>query len=289
MRGRGVRADQAAEPDVAVFEDDERRLAAQLEEHTLHGRAGRGHDLATDRRRAGEGNNVDVGMGRELHTDRVVGRRDHIDDARGNVGGFGDELAERERGPRRVGRALEHHRASRRERGRELRERELDRVVVRRDRSDDPRAFLLDPTVVPARKRVALAEVFDELVALDQVGVPGDDIDRGFELRPTRDRNRRADFTHDDLAQRLDVVEQRLVQLAQPPHPNRGIARPIGLVERAPGGTDGPVDIGDGGVGRHAQNFLGRRVDRLVRRAALGGNQRAVDQQPLFVPVHLFP
>ena len=95
-----------------------------------------------------------------------------------DVGRLGDELAERERRPRRVGRALQHDRATGRERGRELRERELDRVVVRRDRADDAGRLLLDPAVVPARERVALAEVLDEVVALEQIGVPAHDVDR---------------------------------------------------------------------------------------------------------------
>ena len=108
----------------------------------------------------------------QLRADGVVRRREHVHDAGRDVGRLGDELAERERRPRRVGRALQHHRAAGRERGRELRERELDRVVVRRDRADDAGRFLLDPAVVPAREGVALAEVLDELVALEQIGVP---------------------------------------------------------------------------------------------------------------------
>ena len=93
---------------------------------------------------------------------------EHVHDARRDVGRLGDELAERERRPRRVGRALQHHGAAGRERGRELRERELDRVVVRGDRADDAGGLLLDPAVVPARERVALAEVLDEVVALER-------------------------------------------------------------------------------------------------------------------------
>ena len=122
------------------------------------------------------------------------------------------------------GAPFEHDRASGRERRRELRERELDRIVVRRDRADDARGLLLDPTVVAAGERVALAEVLDELVTLEQIGVPAHDLDRAFELRSARAGHRRADLAHDDLAQRLDVVEQRLVELAQAPNPELGVA-----------------------------------------------------------------
>ena len=194
VRDRRVRAEQRRHRQVAVVEEHERGLAAELEEHPLHGGARRRHDLAPDRRRAGERHDVDVGMRRQLGADLGIGGREHVDDARRDLGRLGDELAERERRPRRVGRALEHHRAPGGERGRELRERELDRVVVRRDRADDAGGLLLDPPVVPARERVALAEVLDEVVALEQIRVPAHDVGRARELRTARARDRRADL-----------------------------------------------------------------------------------------------
>ena len=259
----------AASADVAVVEQHERRLAAELEEHALHGRARRGHDLAADRRRAGERHDVDVGMRRQLGADRGVGRREHVHDAGRDVGRLGDELAERERRPRRVGRALQHDGAAGRERRRELRERELDRVVVRRDRADDAGGFLLDPAVVPARERVALAEVLDEVVALEQIGVPAARRRSGRRAaarscsRPAR-RPRCTRISRSGV----DVVEQRLVQLAQAPHAERVVARPVGRVERAPGRGDRAPRVVDGRVGGDAEHRLGRRVDVLVRRAA---------------------
>ena len=245
VRDRRVRTEHRGQRDVAVVEEDERRLAAELEEHALHGRARRGHDLAADGRRAGERHDVDVGVRRQLGADGGVGRREHVHDAGRDVGRLGDELAERERRPRRVGRALEHDGAAGRERGRELRERELDRVVVRRDRADDAGGFLLDPPVVAARERVALAEVLDEVVALEEIGVPAHDVGRTRELRPGHARDGRADLVHEDLAQRVEVVEQRLVQLAQAPHAERVVARPVGGVERAPGGGDRAPGVAD--------------------------------------------
>ena len=235
VRDRGVRAEHRRHRGVAVVEEHERRLAAELEEHPLHRRARRRHDLAADRRRARERHDVDVGVRRQLRTDGVVGRREHVHDAGRDVGCLGDELAERERGPRRVGRALEHDGAAGRERGRELRERELDRVVVRGDRADDAGRLLLDPPVVPARERVALAEVFDEVVALEEIGVPGHDVDRSLELRTARARHGRADLVDEDVAQRFEVVPQCSLQLAQAPHPERVVAAPSRGVERAPG------------------------------------------------------
>ncbi len=193
----------AAIVDVAVVEQHERRLAAELEEHPLHGGARGRHDLAADRRRAGERHDVDVGMRRQLGADRVVGRREHVHDAGRDVGRLGDELAERERRPRRVGRALEHDGAAGRERGRELRERELDRVVVRGDRADDAGRLLLDPAVVrdPRTCRARRGPRRTRSRSSRSAYQPHD-VDRAFELRAARARHRRADLAHEDLAQR---------------------------------------------------------------------------------------
>ena len=154
-------------------------------------------------------------MCRQFRADRVVGRRQDVDHAGRDVGRVRNEPAERERRPRSVGRALQDHRAPGRECRRELRERELDRVVVRGDGADDAGRFPLDPAVVTAGERVALAEVLDEVVAVEQVGVPLHDVGGAVELRSVGDRDRRADLVHEDLAERFRVVDQCLVELAQ--------------------------------------------------------------------------
>ena len=55
----------------------------------------------------------------------------------GDVGLLGDDLADPRGRVRRVGRGLQHHRAARGERGRDLREVQHEREVPRRDRADD--------------------------------------------------------------------------------------------------------------------------------------------------------
>ena len=80
---------------LGVVEHDQRRLAAELEEHLLHRGAGRLHDLAADRGRAGEADHVDVGVGGEDLADRDVGGGEDVDDAGRDVGLVGDDLAER--------------------------------------------------------------------------------------------------------------------------------------------------------------------------------------------------
>ena len=220
-----------------------------------------------------------------------IGRGEHVHDAGRDVGGLGDELAERERRPRRVGRALQHDGAAGRERRRELRERELDGVVVRGDRADDAGRLLLDPAVVAARERVALAEVLDEVVALEEIGVPAPRRRSGPRAaarscsRPARRPRARGSRCS---ASKLST--QRLVELAQAPHAERVVARPVGGVEGAPGGGDrAGAASSTRRVGGHAEHVFGRGVDVLVGRAALGRRQLAVDQQLLFVPDQFAP
>ena len=47
---------------------------------------------------------------------------------------------------------------------------------------------------------------------------------------------------------------------------------------------DGALDVGGGGVGGHADDLLGGRVDVVVDLAALGLDELAVDVEALFVP-----
>ena len=163
-------------------------------------------------------------------------------------------------------------------------ERELDRVVVRGDGADDAGGFPLDPAVVTAGERVALAQVLDEVVSVEQVGVPLHDVGRALELRSVRDRDRRADLVHEDLAELFRVVDQRLVELAQAAQRGAPDRVTTCRVERAPRRGDRAIGVGDARVGRGSEHVLRRRRDRLVRRAVLGGDQLPVDEQPVLVP-----
>ena len=220
VRGRRVRAEQRGHREVAVVEQHERRLAAELEEHALHGRARGRHDLAADRRRAGERHDVDVGMRRQLRADRVVGRRRarsrrpagcrsrsamSLPSASVAHGVSGAPLS-----------TTVHPAASA---GASFAERELDRVVVRRDRADDAGGFLLDPAVVSAARtcrarrgprRTRSPRAGRRTSCTTSVGPSS--------CGPSVLDDRRADLVHEDLAERLGVVEQRLVELAQAAH-----------------------------------------------------------------------
>nr|BFE88233.1 hypothetical protein GCM10020093_108340 [Planobispora longispora] len=115
------------------------------------------------------------------------------------------------------------------------------------------------------------------LVALGEVGEPGEVGDGGVELRAVRQEPRGAGLGDGELAQLVGAAGERLGQLAQAAHPQAGVGGPAGGVEGAPGGGDRAVHVGGGGVGGLAQDLLGRRVDRLE--AAGAGEELPVDQE----------
>ncbi len=77
---------------------------------------------------------------------------------------------------------------------------------------------------MPAGEGVSLAEIFHELEARNEVGVPAHDVDGRFELRPARAGDGRTHLVYEDLAQRLEVRTERLLELAQAPHPQGVVA-----------------------------------------------------------------
>ena len=83
--------------EVGVVEDDEGRVAAELEGEFLEGRRGLRHERLAYACRAGEGDFLDDRGGADGFPDGgcVGGGRDDIDDAFGDAGAYG-ELGERE-------------------------------------------------------------------------------------------------------------------------------------------------------------------------------------------------
>ena len=69
----------------------------------------------------------------------------------------------------------------------------------------------------------------------------------------------------------------RLTQLAHAPHPQLGVARPVGLVEGPSRRIDGAAHVLGVGIGRGTQHFLGGRVDRRESPLA-AARQLAVDE-----------
>ena len=124
----------------------------------------------------------------------------------------------------------------------------------------------------------ATPEIGAPRIGLGGVGGEAQIFDRTFELRRRGQHPGRADLGDGDLAQFLDVLAHGVAQLADAAHPQLGVRRPVGVVERAAGGVDRAAHVVGVGVGGGAQDLLGRRVDgRESARAA--GHELAVDEE----------
>ena len=143
----GVRADLAGGIEVAehraadrvvevgVVEDEERRLAAELQRHRLQPGGGRGVDLAAGRHRAGERDLGDGRMRRQRPADRAAAL-EHGEGAGGKAG-FGQDLAELQRAERGQLGGLEDQRVAAGERRRGLPAGDLRGVVPGADAEAD--------------------------------------------------------------------------------------------------------------------------------------------------------
>ncbi len=161
----------------------------------------------------------------------------------------------------------------------ELVEGDLEREVPRHDRADHP--YRLPPYLAGGQR----AGEADHLVT--QVRFPGVLVDqpgrvlqpvfqRGVQLGAEGDRPRRADLEDELLAQLFLLLFDRVVQLQQTALAQLLVGRPVGLVEGAPGGVDGPVHVLLRRVGNLAERLLGRRVD-VREGAGLAVDELAVD------------
>ena len=92
-----------AKPDleVSVVEDDYRALSAQFEGDVLDRVRRQPHDLAPDRRRAGEGDLVDAGMAGQVGADLFAHAGDDVEHTGGQTAFLG-HLGEEEHGQRRL-------------------------------------------------------------------------------------------------------------------------------------------------------------------------------------------
>ena len=177
------------------------------------------------------------------------------------------------------GRRLEHHGVAGPQRLAELVEGDLEREVPRHDRADHAHRLPpdLDGRVRAGEADHPVAEVGLPRVLVDQPGRVLQPVgQRGVQLRTEGDGPGRADLEDQLLAQLLLLGLDRVVQLQQAALAQLLVGRPVGLVEGAPGGVDGPVHVLLRRVGDLAERLLGRRVD-VGEGAGLPVDELAVD------------
>ena len=134
----------------------------------------------------------------------------------GIVGVLGDDPPDRGGQPGAVGWPFQHDGAARGEGGHELGQGDLQRVVVGHDGGGDADRLLLDPAAVLPTPGLRGAEVLGELVAVEQVGVPPDHLDRRVQRGPTRGQHHRdPGLGHDQRTQVLRLGLEAGLQLPE--------------------------------------------------------------------------
>ena len=139
--------------------------------------------------------------------------------------------------------------------------------VPRRDRSDDTNGFLLGPAFCGAAHGVGFTETAGPLKGGSDVGVVGQELQGLDHLNGVARHARCTNLGHGDVDELRQMIGQRLLKLANAVHAELNVARPIGGVERSACRHDCGLDVVGCGVGRHADDLAGRRVDVVVESA----------------------
>lgn len=183
--------------EIGVVEQDVRRLAAQFLVNALDGRRSELRDLDAGARGARERHHVDIGMTAQR---RAHGRPiaiDQIEDTSGDASGI-DDLGEQHGIERRHLAGLQHHRAARGDRRRDLADDLIDRPVPRRNQRDDTDGLMID------QRRALLALPFEGLARAQhffQMPLAKTRLPRMREL------SGRADLAHDRLGHLVITFE----------------------------------------------------------------------------------
>jgi hypothetical protein len=158
-------------------------------------------------------------------------------------------------------------------------------IMSTRGSADNADCLVVDLAPCGSQLGVVHAGVDQVGEVLAMLGPVLDFLDRALDLAPAH-RDRAADLGDQDPPQPLLVAVQRIVQLGQAVVTEVEIARPVGLVERAPRRADGTFHVGDGGVGRLTDHLFAGRVDHVEHRTAARMLEVAVDQHPLVAGQH---
>src|SRR4051812_14887847 len=256
--------------EVDVVEDDDRRLAAELEVDALEGLGGVLGDPLARLDRAGERDDVDAGVLDDRRAGVVAAGDDVQHALRQDLGRELGQLQRRHRGRRR---RLEDDRAAGRERRADLPHRHHQRVVPRRDLARDAGRLAAD------HRRVAL-EVLARRLALEVARRAREEaqvVDHRGQLVVLERLQRLAGVGRLELRDLVAVLLDRVRERQQR---GRALGRRAAAprLERALRGLDRAVDVLRRGVRRLGDLLARARVDDGRRAALRGVDELAVDE-----------
>ncbi|CAB4999056.1 unannotated protein [freshwater metagenome] len=244
---------------VGVGEDEVRALTSALEPHLLHVRfAGVAQEVLAHLGGPGEGEHVDVGVTADRLAHRLAAAGHHVEHAVGQAS-LGGELSEAQRRQRRLLGRLEHHAVAGGERGRELPDGHLHRVVPWDDRPDDAERHALNNREVAWRRDRNLARHL-----VDCLGVPAQDHRAAGNVDGVRVGD---ELAHVESLSNGELVEVGEDQVGEPGEGGlplaRRRARPTARLEHPAGSSHRVVDVdcvafGDVGQRRTRDRAHGR-------------------------------
>ncbi len=261
--------------EVGVVEDNEGRVAAELEGDLLEGRRALRHEQPADLGRTGEGEFAHGRVAGQLGADFRRGggaAGDDVDDAGREAGAVG-QFGQRQRGERRLLGRLHHHRAAGGQRRRDLARDHRRREIPRRDGGADADGLLDDDEALVGLGR-------GEGVAADALGLLGEPLEEARRVGHLAARlgERLALLGGHQQGEVLGVRQHQLVPLAQD-----GGALLAG--EGAPGrpgrvgGGDGAARLGGAHVGHAGEMRAAGGVVDVEGGAAVGAAPGAADQR----------
>jgi ParB family chromosome partitioning protein len=255
---------------IRVVEDDDRRLAAELEVYALQVVGGRARDLLARRHVAGERDHAHVRVADDARAHRLAVAGDHVQDSGGKD--LLGQLGHAQRGERCLLGGLEHDDVAGGERGPDLPDGHHQWVVPRRDLADDPYRLAADHGRVAAHVLAGRASLEHPGGAREEAEVVGRDRDlvasRGHRL---------ADVLRLELRQLLGVRVQRVRELEQYLRALAGSRlQPFGQGRLCR--LDRPIDVGLSAL-RHFGDRLARsRVEDLGASALCRVDPLAADE-----------
>ena len=258
---------------VSVIENDERRVAAQLQRHLLDVLGALGHQLATDLGRAGEAQLAHDGVAGQLATHFAGAASDHAQHTFRNTGALG-QLDQGQGGERRLRSRFDHHGATGGQRRAGLAGDHRGGEVPRGDgRSDTDRLLNHDQALVRL--------MAGDHVTVDALGFFGEPLDEGGGVS-----NLALGF-----GQRLALLQghqatEVVLIFHQQLEPATQLVRTLLGSQRTPG-RQRLLGSLDGAAGFSTAHLRNMADDLASRRVVHGNGLTAVGVQPLAIDISL--